>query len=113
MDAAPGSSPFRTEVNERSVQSRRAERPFSGRRGIYLPRSEPKPYADPTPYGGFDVGRKALVARRFVETRFGDDEAYGVTSGERFAMEDDVFAAVAGYARVDPESLVETAPADD
>ncbi|PSP78267.1 acyl-CoA dehydrogenase [Halobacteriales archaeon QS_4_69_225] len=60
-----------------------------------------------------DDGRKALVARRFVETRFGDDEAYGVTSGERFAMEDDVFAAVAHYARVDPESLVEAVPADD
>ena len=60
-----------------------------------------------------DDGRKALVARRFVETRFGDDEAYGVASGERFATEDDIFAAVAHYARVDPESLVETAPADD
>ncbi len=60
-----------------------------------------------------DDGRKALVARRFVETRFGDDEAYGVTSGERFAMEDDVFAAVAHYAGVDPESLVEAVPADD
>ena len=66
--------------------------------------------ADPIPY---DDGRTALVARRFVETRFGDDEAYGVTSGERFAMEDDVFAAVAHYARVDPASLIEAVPADD
>jgi acyl-CoA dehydrogenase len=58
-------------------------------------------------------GRKAFVARRFVETRFGDDEAYGVTSGERFAMEDDAFAAITQYAGVEPGSLVEAAPADD
>ena len=60
-----------------------------------------------------DNGRKAMVAERFVGTRFGDDEAYGVTSGERFAMEDDAFAAIAHHADVEPESLVETAPADD
>ncbi|MFW5963342.1 MAG: acyl-CoA dehydrogenase family protein [Natronomonas sp.] len=58
-------------------------------------------------------GRKALVAQRFVETRFGDDEAYGVASGDRFAMDEENFAAVAHYAAVEPESLVEAAPADD
>jgi acyl-CoA dehydrogenase len=60
-----------------------------------------------------DDGRKALVARRFVRTRFDEGAAYGVTSGERFAMEDDVFAAIAHYADVEPASLVEAAPADD
>ena len=58
-------------------------------------------------------GREALVARRFVETRFADEAAYGVASGDRFAMEDDVFAAVAHYASVEPDALVERAPADD
>ena len=58
-------------------------------------------------------GRKALVARRFVETRFGDDETYGVASGERFAMEDDVFDAIVRYAGVEPAALLEAAPADD
>ncbi|WP_336133746.1 acyl-CoA dehydrogenase family protein [Natronomonas amylolytica] len=57
--------------------------------------------------------RKALVAERFIGTRFGDDEAYGVTSGERFAMEDDAFEAIVKYASVEPEALVEPAPADD
>ncbi|PSQ41817.1 acyl-CoA dehydrogenase [Halobacteriales archaeon QS_9_68_42] len=58
-------------------------------------------------------GREALVAQRFVETRFADEEAYGVVSGDRSAMEDDVFAAVAHYASVEPDALVERAPADD
>jgi acyl-CoA dehydrogenase len=57
--------------------------------------------------------RKALVAERFIETRFGADEAYGVTSGERFAMEDDTFEAIVKYASVEPDALVEPAPADD
>ena len=58
-------------------------------------------------------GREALVAQRFVETRFADEEAYGVVSGDRSAMEDDVFAAVAHYASIEPDTLVEAAPADD
>ena len=58
-------------------------------------------------------GREALVARRFVETRFADEAAYGVASGDRFAMEKDAFAAVAHYASVEPDALVERAPADD
>jgi acyl-CoA dehydrogenase len=58
-------------------------------------------------------GRKALVAQRFVETRLGEDEAYGVTSGDRLAMEDEAFAAIARHASVDPATLVQAAPADD
>ncbi|MEF8806784.1 acyl-CoA dehydrogenase family protein [Natronomonas sp.] len=57
--------------------------------------------------------RKALVAEHFVSTRFGDDEAYGVTSGERFAMEDEAFEAIVKYASVEPDALVDAAPADD
>jgi acyl-CoA dehydrogenase len=60
-----------------------------------------------------DDARKALVAERFIDTRFGDDEAYGVTSGERFAMEDEAFEAIVKYASVEPEALVDAAPADD
>lgn len=52
-------------------------------------------------------GRKALVAQRFVQTRFGDEEAYGISSGDRFAMEDDVFASISKYTPVEPESLAE------
>lgn len=57
--------------------------------------------------------RKALVAQRFVETRFGDDEAYGVTSGSRFAMKDETFDVISRYASIEPDALVEAAPADD
>ncbi len=56
-------------------------------------------------------GRKALVAEAFVRSRFGENEAYGVTSGDRTGMER--FDAIARYASVDPASLVEAAPADD
>jgi acyl-CoA dehydrogenase len=47
--------------------------------------------------------RLALVARWFVETRFGDDEAYGVTSGE--ASGDAHFDAIARYASVGPGEI--------
>ena len=57
--------------------------------------------------------RKALVARRFVETRFGDEEAYGVASGDRFATDDDVFASIARYASVAPDALAEVGSTDD
>ena len=58
-------------------------------------------------------GRKALVAQGFVNTRF-RDETRTIDEGERFAMTDDVFDAVARYGSVEPETLVETpAPADD
>ncbi|MFO7927935.1 MAG: acyl-CoA dehydrogenase family protein [Halobacteriota archaeon] len=58
-------------------------------------------------------GRKALVAMRFVDTRFGDGEAYGVTSGDRFAMEGEIFDSIARYASVDPDALVEAVPVAD
>jgi acyl-CoA dehydrogenase len=48
-------------------------------------------------------GRKALVARRFVETRFGDDEAYGITGGDAFG--DEWFDAVARYGSVELDAL--------
>ena len=57
--------------------------------------------------------RKALVATRFVDTRFTDAEAYGITSGERFAMDDDIFASIVNYASAEPETLLDAAPADD
>ena len=59
-------------------------------------------------------GRRALVAEGFVNTRF-RDESRAIDEGERFAMTDQVFDAVARYASVDPAELV-TAPeptADD
>jgi len=49
-------------------------------------------------------GRKALVARWFVESRFGDDEAYGVTGGSRLG--DEYFDAIARYGGVDPADLL-------
>jgi acyl-CoA dehydrogenase len=59
-------------------------------------------------------GRRALVAEGFVNTRF-RDESRAIDSGERFAMTDQTFDAVARYASVEPESLVDApeAPADD
>ena len=57
--------------------------------------------------------RKALVATRFVDTRFGDTEAYGIASGERFAMDDAVFESIVKYASTEPETLLDAAPADD
>jgi acyl-CoA dehydrogenase len=64
-----------------------------------------------------DDGRKALVARAFVESRFDTRYAYGIKSGDRSGM--DHFDAVARYARVDPETLdiespsATTAPTND
>ncbi len=59
-----------------------------------------------------DDARTALVAAFFVGDRFGDDEAYGVTSGDRAGMAG--FDAIARYGRVDPARLeAEPAPADD
>jgi acyl-CoA dehydrogenase len=63
--------------------------------------------------------RKAVVARSFVDSRFGDDYAYGVKSGDRSGMAE--FDVVARYARKDPAELdteageesEETAPAAD
>ncbi|WP_267639386.1 acyl-CoA dehydrogenase family protein [Haloarchaeobius amylolyticus] len=55
--------------------------------------------------------RLALVAERFVDRRLRDHDARGITGGDRFALEH--FDAVVRYESVDPETLVETAPADD
>jgi acyl-CoA dehydrogenase len=53
--------------------------------------------------------RKALVARRFVDSNLRDRR--GIADGERFALEH--FDAVVRFAPVAPESLREPAPADD
>ena len=67
-----------------------------------------------------DDARKALVAESFVRSRFGDDYAYGVNSGDRSAMEE--FDVISRYARKDPAELeipndggaeATTAPAND
>ncbi|WP_338728972.1 acyl-CoA dehydrogenase family protein [Haladaptatus sp. DJG-WS-42] len=58
-----------------------------------------------------DNARKALVAERFIETRFDTRSARGLTSGSRFAVEH--FAAIVRYAAVEPDALVESTPADD
>ncbi|WP_276257507.1 acyl-CoA dehydrogenase family protein [Haloglomus litoreum] len=50
--------------------------------------------------------RRALVAEGFVNTRFRDESRH-IDSGERFAMTDEVFDAVARYASVEPDALVD------
>jgi acyl-CoA dehydrogenase len=55
--------------------------------------------------------RKALVAESFVRDRFGDEDAYGITSGE--VPGDEHFDTVARYGSVSPDTLLEEAPADD
>ncbi|WP_256684762.1 acyl-CoA dehydrogenase family protein [Halococcus qingdaonensis] len=55
--------------------------------------------------------RKALVAERFVETRLRESDARGIADGDRFAIEH--FDEIVRYAPVAPESLAESAPADD
>ncbi|MFC6732861.1 acyl-CoA dehydrogenase family protein [Haladaptatus sp. DYSN1] len=55
--------------------------------------------------------RKALVAERFVETRFDTRPARGITSGSKFAIEH--FDAIVRYGAVEPTALVDAAPADD
>ncbi|MEF8852419.1 MAG: hypothetical protein V5A44_02220 [Haloarculaceae archaeon] len=49
-----------------------------------------------------DDTRKALVARWFVADRFGEREAYGVTSGERVG--DEYFDVVGRYGSIAPEA---------
>jgi acyl-CoA dehydrogenase len=58
-----------------------------------------------------DDARKALVAKRFVDTRLREPDARGITAGERFLIER--FDAVVRYAPVAPTTLVESASADD
>lgn len=55
--------------------------------------------------------RKALVAERFVETRLREADARGIADGDRFAIEH--FDGIVRYAPVAPESIAESAPADD
>ncbi|WP_435363773.1 acyl-CoA dehydrogenase family protein [Haloarchaeobius sp. DYHT-AS-18] len=58
-----------------------------------------------------DDARLALVAERFVDRHLAQHESRGITGGDRFALEH--FDAVVRYESVDPETLVESAPADD
>ncbi|WP_121744014.1 acyl-CoA dehydrogenase family protein [Natronorubrum halophilum] len=57
------------------------------------------------------AGRLALVARRFVSNELETDDARGITSGDRFALE--AFESIVEYAPADPETLAETVSADD
>ncbi len=54
--------------------------------------------------------RKALIARRFVDTRLAERDARGITTGERFAVEQ--FDTIVRYAPIAPETLTESVPAD-
>ncbi|WP_137291044.1 acyl-CoA dehydrogenase family protein [Natronorubrum halophilum] len=56
------------------------------------------------------AGRLALVARRFVSNELETDDARGITSGDRFALE--AFESIVEYAPADPETLTETVSAD-
>ncbi|MCT9096558.1 acyl-CoA dehydrogenase family protein [Haloarchaeobius sp. HME9146] len=58
-----------------------------------------------------DDARLALVAERFVDRHLREHDSRGITSGDRFALEH--FDAVVRYESVDPETLLESAPADD
>ncbi|WP_336003155.1 acyl-CoA dehydrogenase family protein [Halorientalis halophila] len=58
-----------------------------------------------------DDGRRALVAEWFVGTRFGQDEARGITDGEK--LPDDYFEEIVRHARLSPDELAAAAPADD
>jgi acyl-CoA dehydrogenase len=55
--------------------------------------------------------RNTLVAEWFVTDRFGDEDAYGITSGE--TPGDEHFDAIARYGGVDPDALVPEQVADD
>ena len=55
-------------------------------------------------------GRMALVARRFVANELAEEEARGITGGDRFAMEH--FDGVVRYASVAPDELGATVDAD-
>ncbi len=56
-------------------------------------------------------GRLALVAGRFVDRELADNEARGITSGDRFPLEE--FESVVNFAPVDPESVRQQPTADD
>ncbi|WP_435077691.1 acyl-CoA dehydrogenase family protein [Halococcus sp. AFM35] len=63
--------------------------------------------------GELDRGdaRKALVAKRFVDTRLCESGARGITDGERFAIER--FDEIVRYAAAAPETLATTMTVDD
>ena len=55
-------------------------------------------------------GRTALVARRFVRRHLADEEARGITGGDRLPLEH--FDAIVRYAPVEPDALAAAAEAD-
>ncbi|MFB6164782.1 MAG: acyl-CoA dehydrogenase family protein [Haloarculaceae archaeon] len=55
--------------------------------------------------------RKALVAEWFVETRFRQRDARGITDGR--ALPDEHFDEIVHFAPLSPDELVDAAPADD
>ncbi|ADD05416.1 acyl-CoA dehydrogenase [Natrialba magadii ATCC 43099] len=56
-------------------------------------------------------GRLALVATRFVSRELADRDARGITSGDRFPIEQ--FDSVVRYTPVEPESITDAVAADD
>ena len=62
---------------------------------------------------GAGDAREALVAEWFVRTRFGDDEAYGITGVDGPRPGDDRFDAIARYGSVDPATLPDGWPAGE
>jgi alkylation response protein AidB-like acyl-CoA dehydrogenase len=59
---------------------------------------------------GREDGRLALVAQRFVERHLEDQDARGITEGDRFPIEQ--FEAIVNYAPVPPADLAEPVKAD-
>jgi len=55
--------------------------------------------------------RRVLVAEWFVETRFRQQDARGITNGQ--SLPDDYFDEIVRYERLDPDALVDAPPADD
>ncbi len=58
-----------------------------------------------------DDARKSLVAEWFVETRFAQQDARGITDGEK--LPDDHFEEIVRHGSLSPDQLTEAAPADD
>ena len=58
-----------------------------------------------------DDARKALVAEWFVETRFEQGDARGITDGEK--LPDEHFEEIVRHAPLSPDQLADAAPADD
>ncbi|MXV62949.1 acyl-CoA dehydrogenase [Natronorubrum sp. JWXQ-INN-674] len=60
---------------------------------------------------GDENGRLALVAKRFVANELETDDARGIASGDRFALE--AFESIVRNESVNPDALSETVVADD